>query len=78
MDIKSNEIKVVIYWLTKNAEAIKLIRERFGITTYTTLNGHTPALLHHDQMPLFEETSRRGYFSFRYVDWTFNGATYSW
>jgi|GEM_PF-432383 len=70
--------KIVIHWNTKDEEAIRLIRERFGIPRYTTVNGQTPAVLPADDILMFEETVRRGYFTYRRVDWTFNGATYSW
>lgn len=77
MDI-SNEIKIVIHWYTIDEEAIRMIRERFGIPRYTTVNGQTPAVLPTDDKVMFEETARRGYFTYRRVDWAFNGATYSW
>lgn len=77
MDI-SNERKIVIHWDTKDEEAIQMIRERFGIPRYTTVNGHTPAVLPTDDIVMFEETARRGYFTYSRVDWTFNGTTYSW
>lgn len=77
MDI-SNEIKIVIHWNTKNDDAIRMIRERFGIPRYTTVIGQTPAVLPTDDIVMFEETAKRGYFTYQRVDWTFNGATYSW
>lgn len=77
MDI-SNEIKIIIHWNTKDEEAIRMIRERFGIPRYTTVGGQTPAVLPTDDIVMFEETARRGYFTYRHVDWSFNGATYSW
>lgn len=77
MDI-SNGIKIVIHWYTIDEEAIRMIRERFGIPRYTTVNGQTPAVLPTDDKVMFEETARRGYFTYRRVDWAFNGATYSW
>lgn len=70
--------KIVIHWNTKDEEAIRLIRERFGISRYTTVNGQTPAILPADDILMFEETAKRGYFTYQRVDWTFNGATYSW
>lgn len=73
-----NPRKVVVRWRTRNPESIRLIRERFGMPTYTTLNGHTPAYLCPEDKTVFEDTAKMGYFSFRYVDWTFNGVTYSW
>lgn len=72
------EEKVIINWHTRDEEAIRLIRERFGIPKYTTVNGHSPAVLKPEDREMFEETSRRGYFSFVRVEWTYNGATYSW
>ena len=77
MDI-SNETKVIIHWHTKDEEAIRLIRERFGIPKYTTVNGYSPGVLKSEDREMFEETARRGYFSFMCVVWTYNGATYSW
>lgn len=77
MDI-SNEIKIVIHWNTKNDDAIRMIRERFGIPRYTTVNGQTPVVLPTDDIVMFEETAKRGYFTYQRADWTFNGATYSW
>lgn len=70
--------KIVIHWITRDEEAINLIRERFCIPRYTTVNGLTPAILPADDREMFEETVRCGYFSYRRVDWTYNGATYSW
>lgn len=74
----SNETKIVIRWITHDEEAINFIRERFNIPQYTTVNGQTPAILPTDDIEMFEETVRLGYFSYQCVDWTFNGATYSW
>lgn len=70
--------KIVIHWNTKNEEAIKKIRARFKIPKYTTLNGFTPAILPAHDMPMFEETARRGFFRYQKTEWKFNGATYSW
>lgn len=70
--------KIVILWNTKDEEAIKKIRARFKIPKYTTLNGFTPAILPAQDLAMFEETARRGYFNYRRVEWTFNGTSYSW
>lgn len=70
--------KIVIHWNTKDEEAIKKIRARFKIHKYTTLNGFTPAILPAQDLAMFEETARRGYFNYRRVEWTFNGTSYSW
>lgn len=70
--------KIVIHWNTKDEEAIKKIRARFKIPKYTTLNGFTPAILPAQDLAMFEETARRGYFNYRRVEWAFNGTSYSW
>lgn len=72
------EQKIIIHWHTKNSESIRLIRERFGVPTYTTLNGLTPALLKPEDRAVFDETARRGYFTYHHAEWTFNGFSYSW
>lgn len=77
MDTKTSK-KVLIRWITDNAESIRLIRERFGILTYTTLNGITPAILKPEDIEDFEATAKRGYISYRIADWSFNGIVYSW
>lgn len=70
--------KLVIKWNTSDSKAIEAIRKRFGIPTYTTVNGFTPAILPAQDLAMFEETARRGYFNYRRVEWTFNGTSYSW
>lgn len=77
MDIP-NEQKTVIRWGTKDEESINLIRRRFGIPEYTTLNGYSPVLLKAEDREVFEETARRGFFSFRNSEWTFSHGVYSW
>lgn len=71
-------VKVLIYWLTKDNEAIRLIRKHFNIPKYTTINGWNPAGIDEEDMEMFEETARRGFFRYRRTEWTFNGASYSW
>lgn len=77
MDIP-NEQKTVIRWGTNDEESIKLIRRRFGIPEYTTLNGYSPVLLKAEDREVFEETARRGFFSFSKSEWTFSHGVYSW
>lgn len=77
MDI-SNNSKLTINWHTRNAEAIRLIRERFKIPSYTTVNGWTPCEIAPEDMPMFEETARRGYFSILRRPWKRVGDTYTW
>lgn len=77
MDIP-NEQKTVIRWGTKDEKSINLIRLRFGIPEYTTLNGYSPVLLKAEDREVFEETARRGFFSFLKAEWTFSHGVYSW
>ena len=44
---------------------MRKIRQRFGITAGTTVNGETPAEIEDEDLPLLEETARRGYISIR-------------
>lgn len=74
----TNGKKILIHWNTKNEESIRLIRKRFNIPAYTTVNGMTPAILTQDNRELFEETARRGFFTYQPIDWNFNGHSYSW
>lgn len=69
---------VIIYWLTKSDTAIAAIRKHFKLPKYTTLNGWTPGTIEEKDMPMFEETARRGFFRYIEKEWTYNGATYSW
>ncbi|MCM1337734.1 MAG: hypothetical protein NC187_08120 [Candidatus Amulumruptor caecigallinarius] len=57
--------------------AIAAIRKRFNIPRYTTINGLSPAEISADDMPVFEETARRGFFSILRVKWRKNGDAYS-
>lgn len=74
----TSNIKLTISWHTKNAESIQLIRERFNIPRYTTVNGWTPCEIKPEDMPIFEETARRGYFSILHKPWERVGNTYTW
>lgn len=64
-------MKVTIYWDTrhlnpKDAPEIKRrIRERFGIPQYTTVNGETTCEIKDEDLPLLQETARRGFIQIR-------------
>ena len=45
-------MKVIIYWVTKDPDKIARIRERFGIGTYRSVNGETPAEIREEDMEL--------------------------
>ena len=54
-------MKVTIYWVTKDSDKIARIRERFGIGTYRSVNGETPAEIREEDMELL----RRGFIQIR-------------
>lgn len=58
--------QVTIYWPpTTSKELENRIREKFGITAGTTVNGETPAEIKDEDIELLEETARRGFISLR-------------
>lgn len=67
--------QVIVNWKTKDKEAIRLIRERFNMIPFTTVNGLSPADITDEDMPLFEETAKRGFFSFRFQKWCIKGGS---
>ena len=74
----AEKIKLVVCWSTKDEETIRRIRQRFCMPKYTTINGWTPAEILEEDMPLLEETARRGFISIlRHIKWCKNGGTYS-
>lgn len=54
-----------IYWSTRNREAIRQIREKFGMPFRTTVNGETEADIDAELVPLLRETARRGFIQIR-------------
>ena len=63
-------MKVTIYWVTKDSDKIARIRERFGIGTYRSVNGETPAEIREEDMELLREIERRGFIQIRTVSYT--------
>lgn len=58
--------QLTIYWPpTTSKELENRIREKFGITGGTTINGETPAIIKDEDIELLEETARRGFISLR-------------
>ena len=58
--------KLTTYWPSSISQSdVRKIRQRFGITAGTTVNGETPAEIKDEDLPLLEETARRGYISIR-------------
>lgn len=58
--------ELVIYWRAEDPEARRRIRERFGIPLGMTVNGETRAAIRDEDIPLLEETARRGYIEIRH------------
>lgn len=57
---------VTIYWPSSVTHAdMAKIRKRFGITAGVTINGETPADISEEDMPVLQETARRGYIQIR-------------
>lgn len=75
----TNNDKILIHWRTRDREAIKLIRQRFNIPTYTTVNGWTPAVLPRGKdKELFDETARRGFFGYVCAEWSMVEGVCKW
>jgi hypothetical protein len=71
-------VKMVIKWGYKLDDAtVAAIRKRFKIPTYTTLNGFSPVEIAEEDMEMFEETARRGFFTIFRKKWCKNGAQFS-
>lgn len=58
-------MKLTVYWVTKDAESIQRIREKFNLSPDTTLNGETPAEIREEDIPLLRETEKRGFLRIR-------------
>ena len=69
-------IRLVVRWTTSDKEAIAAIRKHFSLPSHTTVNGWTPAEIKHEDMEVFEECARRGFFGIIRQKWCKNGAQY--
>ena len=78
MDTETGNKKLVVKWgYGISDDAIEAIRKRFNIPHYTTLNGFSPVEIAKEDMPIFEETARRGFFTIFRKEWCKNGDTFS-
>ena len=59
-------MKCVIYWRTKDTPTRWKICRRFKIHYHVTVNGETQADIRKEDVELFRETARRGYFDIRF------------
>lgn len=76
MAIPSNG-NILVVWTTRDKSLIRRIRERFSLPAYTTLNGITPAKIKPEDMPLLDETARRGFIQIWRRKWCKNGGSIS-
>lgn len=58
-------MKLTIYWVTKDAESIHRIREKFNLSPGITVNGETLAEIREEDIPLLRETEKRGFIQIR-------------
>ena len=58
-------MNVTICWVTKDREAIEKIREKFGISSYMSVNRETPCDIKEEDMELLRETEKRGFIQIR-------------
>jgi len=58
-------MKLTIYWVTKDADSIQRIREKFNLSSDTTVNGETPAEIREEDISLLRETEKRGFLRIR-------------
>lgn len=59
-------VHVTIYWATNDPDIKNKIRDRFNIPRGMTLNGEREAEIKEEDMPLLEETARRGFIQIRH------------
>lgn len=74
--IPTDSEKMLIRWNTKDPSKIARIRERFDITSYMTLNGLSPVEIKAEDMEVFTECARRGFFGIIRQKWCKNGDHY--
>lgn len=65
--------KITIRWVTRDKEVIERIRLWFGISTYTTINGFSPAEIAKEDIPLLQDLEQRGFLQIRQEKWCKNG-----
>lgn len=61
-----NGMEVTIYWVTKDPDKISRIQARFGLGTYVSVNGETPANIKDEDIELLRETEKRGFIQLRF------------
>lgn len=59
-------VSLTIHWTTNDRNVIAKIRQRFGITKGMTVNWKTDTEVKEEDIPLLEETARRGFIRLQY------------
>lgn len=73
-----NRQRLVVRWITTDKTLIERIRQRFHIPLYTTVNGYSPVEVSDADLPVLEETARRGFISIhRHLKWCKNGVDFA-
>lgn len=58
-------MRVTIYWVTRLPDIVRRIREKFNIPSYTSVNYETECEIRDENLPLLQETARRGFIQIR-------------
>lgn len=58
-------MRVTIYWVTRLPDLVRRIREKFNIPSYTSVNYETECEIRDENLPLLQETARRGFIQIR-------------
>lgn len=58
-------MRVTIYWVTRFPDIVRRIREKFNIPSYTSVNYETECEIRDENLPLLQETARRGFIQIR-------------
>jgi hypothetical protein len=77
MDTQTNKERFLVRWIARDKKVIERIRQRFNIPHYTTVNGYSPIEVSEEDMPVLEETARRGFITLnRSIKWCKNGEVF--
>lgn len=68
--------RLTIRWATRIEDVREKIRKRFGIPEYCTLNDWSPVEIKAEDMEVFQECAKRGFFGILPVKWCKKGGHY--
>lgn len=58
-------MKLTIYWVTRLPDIVRRIRDKFNIPPYVSVNYETECEIRNEDLPLLQETARRGFIQIR-------------